>query len=114
MNRICSILDEEKAVYKISSIHINCWFGDYDKLTCFRMFLRDFTGMDLEELQDRILFSGDSQNDEPMFKELEYTIAVANIRKFLPIMKYYPTYVTDNNDAAGFYEAVQHIIKKRG
>ena len=114
IDKICSILDEEKAVYKISSIHINCWFGDYDKLTCFRMFLKDFTGKDLEEVQDKILFSGDSQNDEPMFKALKHTIAVANIRKFLPIMKHHPTYVTDKNDAAGFYEAVQHIIKKRG
>ncbi len=113
IGRICSILDEEKAVYKISSIHINCWFGDYDKLTCFRMFLKDFTGRELEELQEKIVFSGDSQNDEPMFRELRHTIAVANIRKFLPIMKHYPTYVTEGNDAAGFYEAVKHIASKR-
>ncbi len=111
MDKICSILDEEKAVYKISSIHINCWFGDYDKLTCFRMFLKDFTGKDLEEVQDKILFSGDSQNDEPMFKALKHTIAVANIRKFLPIMKDYPTYITDNNDAAGFMKLLSILLK---
>lgn len=113
MDKICSILDEEKAVYKISSIHINCWYGDYDKLTCFRMLLKDFTGKELEALQDKIIFAGDSQNDEPMFKALKHTIAVANIKKFLPIMKHYPSYVTEKNDAEGFYEASQIILAKR-
>ncbi len=113
ISKICRILDEENAVYKISSIHINCWYGDYDKLTCFRMFLRDFTGKELEDLQEEIVFAGDSQNDEPMFKELKHTIAVANIKKFLPIMKHHPAYVTGKNDASGFYEAVTHILGKR-
>ncbi|MDX9799709.1 MAG: HAD-IIB family hydrolase [Spirochaetia bacterium] len=113
IDKICSILDEEAAVYKISSIHINCWYGDYDKLTCFNLFLKDHTGKELKAMQDYILFAGDSQNDEPMFEALKHTIAVANIKKFLPIMEHYPAYVTEKNDADGFFEASQIILAKR-
>ena len=114
VDRICSIAHEEGATYKISSIHVNCWYGDYDKLTCFNLFLEDFTGKNLDMMQDRILFMGDSLNDEPMFEKLDHTIAVANISKFLKRLKHFPSYITENESAAGFYEAAGIILKKRG
>ena len=111
--KICQIVEEEGATYKVSSIHINCWFGDYNKVACFKLFLEDFTGKSLSELQQYIVFIGDSPNDEPIFKELENGIAVANIKKFLPDLAYPPKYITTHETAEGFCEAINVILTKR-
>jgi hydroxymethylpyrimidine pyrophosphatase-like HAD family hydrolase len=113
VEKICAIAAEEGATYKISSIHVNCWFGEYDKLTCFNMFLKDFAGNSLDEMQEVITFSGDSLNDEPMFAKLKHTIAVANIKKFFNKLEHFPTYITENESAEGFYEAAKIILKNR-
>ena len=113
LDRIIDIIEEEKAVYKISSIHINCWYGQYDKVSCLRKFLRDKTGKSIEEHQKKIFFTGDSPNDEPIFGEMEYTGAVANIKKFLGTMKAYPSYIAVDESGAGFNEIVQALLEKR-
>jgi len=111
---ICSIIEEEGAAYKISSIHINCWYGNFDKVTGVRRFLAD-GGQDLSsaEVQDSILFAGDSPNDEPMFAALRHSIAVANIRTFLKRLHHFPAYITEKESAEGFSEAARTILKKR-
>ncbi|UCF98146.1 MAG: HAD-IIB family hydrolase [Spirochaetaceae bacterium] len=115
IKRICGIVEEEGATYKISSIHINCWYGSFDKVTGVRRFLAD-RGRDLasDEVQGSTAFIGDSPNDEPMFAALRHSIAVANIRGFLDRLNHSPAYVTEKEFAAGFSEAVDTILKKRG
>lgn len=114
IEKICRIIEEEGAVYKISSIHINCWYGDYDKLICFDRFLMDFTGNHLGNMQDKIIYIGDSPNDEPMFKELKYSAAVNNIVNFMDRMEYYPVYKSEKDSGDGFKEIVDVILTKRG
>lgn len=113
VEKICRIVEEEGAKYKVSSIHVNCWFGNFDKLTGIKAFYRDFYGGDLDDELDRITFIGDSLNDEPMFEAFDTTIAVANIKRFAKKLKYYPTYITENSSARGFREAISTIIGKR-
>ena len=113
IDRICKIAAEEGTTAKVSSIHVNCWYGDYDKVSCFNTFINDFTGKTLEDLQEEIIFAGDSPNDEPMFKALHHSIAVANIKNFLDKITYKPRYITQKESGEGFYEAVQLILKKR-
>jgi HAD superfamily hydrolase (TIGR01484 family) len=113
INKICKIIEEEGAVFKVSSIHINSWFGEYDKLICFDRFLLDFTGSSLKNLQDKIVYIGDSPNDEPMFKELKHSVAVNNIVKFLDRMEYYPAYKSSLDSGEGFREIVDVILTKR-
>jgi HAD superfamily hydrolase (TIGR01484 family) len=114
IDRICSIIEEEGATYKISSIHINCWYGSFDKVSGVRRFLAD-RGQDLDndEVQDSIAFIGDSPNDEPLFAALKHSIAVANIRTFLDRLSHLPAYVTEKESAEGFSEAVRTILEKR-
>ena len=114
IDRICRIIEEEGATYKISSIHINCWYGSFDKVSGVRRFLAD-SGRDLgsEAVQDSIAFIGDSPNDEPMFEALRHSIAVANIRGFLDRLSHLPAYVTKNESAEGFAEAVGVILRRR-
>ncbi len=114
VQKICSIAEEEGAVFKVSSIHINCWYGDYDKLICFDRLLKDFTGKSLHEIEEKIIYIGDSPNDEPMFKELKYSAAVNNIVNFLDSMEHYPVYKSDKDSGDGFKEIVDVILTKRG
>jgi HAD superfamily hydrolase (TIGR01484 family) len=114
IDRICRIMDEEGATYKISSIHINCWFGSFDKVSGVRRFLADRgQDPDRDEVRDSITFIGDSPNDEPLFAALRHSIAVANIRAFTDRLTRLPAYITEKNSAAGFSEAVQTILRKR-
>ncbi|MBV6656923.1 MAG: HAD family hydrolase, partial [Devosiaceae bacterium] len=43
------------AVAKVSSIHVNGWFGDWDKLTMTKRFLADEFGIDLEATRERFI-----------------------------------------------------------
>jgi hypothetical protein len=112
---ICHIMESEGATYKVSSIHINCWYGAFDKVTGLRRLLAD-GGQDLDDarVRETLIFTGDSPNDEPLFQALETTIGVANIRPFLPELRHPPAYITQGQSAAGFAEAVQIILAKRG
>ena len=114
IDRICGIIEDEGATYRISSIHINCWYGSFDKVSGVKRFLAD-RGQDPDsrDVQDRITFIGDSPNDEPMFAALKHSIAVANIRNFLERLSHMPAYVTEKESADGFGEAVQTILTKR-
>ena len=114
INKICAIIEEEGAVYKVSSIHINCWYGEYDKLTCFDRFLMDFTGSHLDDLQEKIIYIGDSPNDEPMFEKLKYSAAVNNIVNFLERMEHYPAYKSSKDSGEGFKDIVDTILTKKG
>jgi len=110
---ICAILDREKITYKLSSIHINCWIGNYDKLTCMELFLQNEVKKSLDEMQGSIIFSGDSPNDEPMFKALDSSFAVANIQNYINMIQHKPTYVSTKLSGDGFVEAVETVLAKR-
>ncbi len=113
VEHICAIAKSLGLNYKISSIHVNCWYGNHDKLSCLKNFLQDFAGESMERLQQKIMFVGDSPNDEPLFSALDHSIAVANIHEFLPQMIHHPTYIAEKYSGDGFQEIVHHILKKR-
>jgi HAD superfamily hydrolase (TIGR01484 family) len=100
--KVKEIAIAEGAVAKISSIHVNVWMGDYDKLSMAERFLRDRFGWQggLEEL----VFVGDSPNDEPMFARFPLSCAVANIRGFLRLIKDKPAFVASKEGGEGFAE----------
>ncbi len=113
VDRICAILAAEGVRYKVSSIHVNYWVGDFDKLSCLERFLAEESGLPLASLQDRVLFIGDSPNDEPLFRGLPHSAAVGNLREFVPRLAHLPRYITQGDSAAGFCEAVRVILEKR-
>ena len=113
VDHICRIARHHGANCKVSSIHVNCWYGDYDKLSCLKLFLSDTTGVPFDRMQNRILYIGDSPNDAPMFRALTHTVGVANIQVFLADIDHPPRYVTCGESAAGFCELVSLILAKR-
>jgi hypothetical protein len=98
---------------KISSIHVNAWFGSHDKYSCCRLLLKELFQEEFDAEREHYLYFGDSPNDEPLFREFPYTVGVANVKDFLPRMKYRPSFVTKQPGGHGFAEAVRWILKQR-
>ena len=113
VQRVVDLLHGHGLTVKVSSIHVNAWFGTYDKLTMTRRLMREQFGIDLESERDRLAFVGDSPNDEPMFRFFPNSIAVANIADFADSIAHPPTYVTRSAEGAGFAELARLILAKR-
>ncbi|MCA9555544.1 MAG: HAD-IIB family hydrolase, partial [Myxococcales bacterium] len=69
VDRIVAIFEAAGATAKVSSIHVNGWFGTYDKLGMMKTFAAEVLGLDLDDPADRTraVYVGDSPNDEPAF-----------------------------------------------
>lgn len=113
VDKICQIFKRHGATCKVSSIHVNGWFGDYDKLKMTRMFVQEQWGLDLGVYKDRYFFCGDSPNDEPMFQYFPHSAGVRNILRFYKRMRYLPTYITSKEGGEGFAEIVEAILQIR-
>lgn len=111
-DRIRDVCVAMGAQAKVSSIHVNAWFGDYDKLKMTQLFLKQVLKED--NLLETCIFFGDSPNDEPMFSYFPNSCAVANILPFAEKISHLPTYVAQKSGGEGFAEAVAHILTLRG
>lgn len=109
IDRIVEILTGAGATAKVSSIHVNGWFGTYDKLTMTKLFASDCLGIDLNAKEHGFVFVGDSPNDGPMFDFFSHSIGVANVRDFEDRLPCPPTYVTNGYGGDGFAEVVDLI-----
>lgn len=100
---------------KISSIHVNGWFGAYDKLSTTRRLLAEEFGSDIDNPAERArwLFVGDSPNDAPMFGFFPNAIGVANVRDFAGRLNAAPRYVTQARSGAGFVELAGCLLAAR-
>lgn len=113
VERIATLMREAGLTAKISSIHVNGWFGEYDKLSTTRLFMRERFNVELEVERDRYLFIGDSPNDAPMFGWFPHSIGVANIRDLADLVPQLPAYVTDGRSGEGFAEVVRLLTLAR-
>ncbi len=113
IEKICRIFERHGATYKVSSIHVNGWFGDYSKLTMTRNFARERWGMDLDLVKDRFLYLGDSPNDEPMFRYFPNAVGVKNVLDFEGRMEHWPAYVAGKEGGEGFAQAAEVILRLR-
>ena len=95
----------------VSSIHINGWYGQHDKLAGARWIVRELWGRDLDAELDRWVYVGDSTNDQVMFEHFANSVGVANIRRFANQLQHPPRYVTQAERGAGFAELVTHLLK---
>jgi HAD superfamily hydrolase (TIGR01484 family) len=113
VERICEIFQKHGATCKVSSIHVNGWFGDYNKLGMTKTFVKELWGFDLDSVKEQFVFCGDSPNDEPMFRYFPHTAGVKNILRFAPRMKHLPSFVARREGGEGFAEIVETILKRR-
>ena len=110
VDRIVAMMRSEGMNAKVSSIHVNGWFGSYDKLAMTRTLLAEEFGIDLDAEQQRCIFIGDSPNDAPMFGFFSYSIGVANVHAFGDAIATPPKYVTTAKAGAGFAELATFLL----
>ncbi|MEW5863104.1 MAG: HAD-IIB family hydrolase [Pseudomonadota bacterium] len=111
--RIRALMQQAGLTAKISSIHVNGWFGTYDKLATVKLLFAERFGTDLARSQADYAFVGDSPNDAPMFAFFEHSVGVANVRRFEGKLEAAPRYVTQRACGAGFAELAAHLLGAR-
>ena len=111
IDRIVALFESAGARAKISSIHVNGWFGDYDKLTMSKILFKEEFGKNLEEEKQQVIYTGDSPNDGPMFAYFPNSVGVANVSKFEGKMAPLPAWVTEKEGGYGFAEMVKILLE---
>jgi hydroxymethylpyrimidine pyrophosphatase-like HAD family hydrolase len=110
VDRIVGLMRAAGAHAKVSSIHVNGWFGAWDKLAMTRRLFDEVYGIDLDRRREAIAFIGDSPNDAPMFGFFPLSVAVANILEYLPRLEALPAYVTSGVAGEGFVEFAESLL----
>ena len=111
VDRIVAIMDAAGMTTKVSSIHVNGWFGDYDKLAMTKAFMAERRGVDLDAERAAYVFAGDSPNDAPMFAYFPHSVGVANVRAAAHRLEHAPAYVTEAASGAGFVELTERLLR---
>jgi HAD superfamily hydrolase (TIGR01484 family) len=110
---IREICESMGAQAKISSIHVNTWFGNYDKLSMAEILLANRYNYSPDCDRASVIYFGDSPNDEPMFRHFPLSVGVANVKHYLPLMKDPPAFITDASHGQGFAEGIEHLLGLR-
>jgi len=111
IDRIVAIMHESGMTARVSSIHVNGWFGSYDKLGMTRTLMRERFDVELDADKADYVFIGDSPNDAPMFAYFPMSVGVANVADFSARLEASPVFVTGARSGGGFVELVTHLLK---
>lgn len=113
--RIVAHFHDAGATAKVSSIHVNGWFGRFDKLSMMKRWAKEERGLDLHdpEIRGRALYVGDSPNDGPGFGFFEHSVGVANVCDFEGQLDPAPRYVTTQRAGRGFVELARRLMGAR-
>jgi len=110
IDKIEQLFENAGAQAKRSSIHVNGWFGSYDKLSMTKLLLKEIFSIDVDHENERILYIGDSPNDCPMFEYFRHSVGVANIREFEGELPSEPAWVTERVGGYGFAEMTEVLL----
>jgi HAD superfamily hydrolase (TIGR01484 family) len=102
--RIAQLMRAGGLTAKVSSIHVNGWFGGYDKLGMTRRLFAEAFDCAAGVLRREFAFAGDSPNDAPMFAWFDHSVGVANVKRFAGRLDAEPKYVTAAAAGGGFAE----------
>ena len=105
---IVNICESEGAKAAISNIHVNIWFGDYNKELMSLKVLDDYGLSKLDAI-----YIGDSPNDSPMFGRFPLSVGVNSVTKYEKIIDNLPKYITDADGSEGFVELVDFIFSTK-
>lgn len=111
--RVVRLMQDDGLNATVSSIHINGWIGDHDKLAGARWIVRTRLGRTLDDELDRWVYVGDSTNDARMFAHFPHSVGVANIERFWQALAHRPRYVAPGERGAGFAQVVDAVLNAR-
>jgi HAD superfamily hydrolase (TIGR01484 family) len=113
VDRVVELMRAEGMNATVSSIHINGWYGDHNKLAGARWIVRELLQRALDAELERWVYVGDSTNDVLMFEHFPHSVGVANIRRFEDQLAFKPRYVAQGERGAGFAEVAQALLQAR-
>jgi HAD superfamily hydrolase (TIGR01484 family) len=113
VRRIVEIAEAAGATARVSSIHVNMWFGDFSKLGMARRFVSDMRELDVDADPEAFVFVGDSPNDQTMFAHFPHAVGVANVLRFRDQLTRPPTYVSPSEGGDGFAEVADALLTAR-
>ena len=111
VRRIVTMFEQAGASAKVSSIHVNGWFGDYDKLGMTRILASECLELDLEQNLEQFVYIGDSPNDAPMFEFFPNSVGVSNVNNFAGQMAAEPRFITASASGDGFCELANYLLR---
>lgn len=111
--RIVALLRAEGMHAQPSSIHVNAWFGEFDKGRTARKLLAEHFGEDDDAARDRWVCVGDAPNDAPLFAAFTHSVGVANLMERVDRMPVLPRWITRAPSGAGFAELAAHLLAAR-
>lgn len=114
IERVVQVMRAEGLHATVSSIHINGWIGEHDKLSAAHWMVQRLYGRPLASEMNRWIYVGDSTNDQRMFAAFALSVGVANLMRFEAELRHWPTYLTDGDRGAGFAEVTQRLLQVRG
>ncbi len=112
--QIVALCNREGASTAVSSIHINAWFGTFNKWEGSRTFFCEVLGLDEAALLARSCYCGDAPNDQVMFSRIPLSFGVGNIIEASATMEILPRYVASERGGEGFARIVSELLEKRG
>lgn len=110
---VVQLMKSEGLNATVSSIHINGWIGEHDKLAGARWIVRSRLGRALDDELDRWVYVGDSTNDARMFGHFPHSVGVANVARFWGALTQHPRYVAAGERGAGFAEVADAVLGAR-
>lgn len=115
--QISAIADKARSLgasVGISSIHVNCWFGSFDKLSMVNHFSQHRYGLTPGTLEGLSGYCGDSSNDIPLFRTFGLSVGVdaRTISSFA--REDQPAFITDESHGKGFCELADRILMAKG
>ncbi len=113
IRRIVELFEAAGAVAKVSSIHVNGWFGAYDKRSMCERLIVEELGTTPAALCMRAAFVGDSPNDAPMFGSFPCSIGVANLERYFDVIDALPRWITRQKGGLGFRELADRLLAAR-
>lgn len=112
--RVVALMQAEGMNATVSSIHVNGWFGEHDKLSGARWIVRRLLGRDVEAERARWVYVGDSTNDQQMFGHFPVSVGVANLARFAAQLHTWPAWITAGERGRGFAELARRLLAARG
>ncbi|MGE4584013.1 MAG: HAD hydrolase family protein [Sphaerochaeta sp.] len=112
--QVVALCQEMGASTAVSSIHINAWFGSFDKFRGTKAFFSDVLGLDEQYVCNHSCYCGDAPNDQVMFSRFPVSFGVGNIRRHVSSMQVLPAYAAEAEGGAGFAQIVDALLERRG
>ena len=111
--QVVAVMQAEGMNATVSSIHVNGWYGEHDKLSGARWIVGRRLGRVLDAETADWIYVGDSTNDQQMFGHFPLSVGVANLLHFADRLTVWPAYLAEGERGAGFAEVARSLIEAR-